>query len=48
MNSLFQIWWVFPAAIVFSSVAIATGISAALLCSPFFMQVVGLAPGQRR
>jgi len=46
MDSLFQLWWVFPSAIVFSTVAIATGISGALFFSPFFMLVVGLAPGQ--
>jgi len=39
-------WWVFPAAIVFSTVALASGVSGALFFSPFFMLVVGLAPAQ--
>ena len=46
MDSLFQLWWVFPAAIVFSMVAIASGISGALCFSPFFMMGVGLSPAQ--
>jgi hypothetical protein len=39
-------WWVFPAAIAFSTVAIAAGVSGALFFSPFFMLVVGLTPSQ--
>ncbi|WP_336328753.1 sulfite exporter TauE/SafE family protein [Halovenus sp. HT40] len=39
-------WWVFPAAIVFSGIALATGVSGALFFSPFFMLVVGLTPAQ--
>jgi uncharacterized membrane protein YfcA len=39
-------WWVFPAAIVFSTIALASGVSGALFFSPFFMLVVGLAPAQ--
>ncbi len=39
-------WWVFPAAIAFSTVAIASGVSGALFFSPFFMLVVGLTPSQ--
>jgi len=39
-------WWVFPASIVFSLVALAAGVSGALFFSPFFMLVVGLTPSQ--
>ena len=39
-------WWVFPASIVFSTVALASGVSGALFFSPFFMLGVGLAPAQ--
>jgi len=39
-------WWVFPAAIAFSTVALSSGVSGALFFSPFFMLVVGLAPAQ--
>jgi uncharacterized membrane protein YfcA len=39
-------WWVFPAAIVFSTIALASGVSGALFFSPFFMLGVGLAPAQ--
>nr|WP_309484892.1 sulfite exporter TauE/SafE family protein [Halorhabdus salina] len=39
-------WWVFPASIVFSMVALAAGVSGALFFSPFFMLAVGLAPAQ--
>jgi len=46
MDSLLQLWWILPAAIVFSTVAIASGVSGALFFSPFFMLVVGLSPGQ--
>ena len=45
MNFL-ELWWVFPAAIVFSTVAIGSGVSGALFFSPFFMLVVGLTPLQ--
>jgi len=41
-----ELWWVFPAAIVFSTVAIGSGVSGALFFSPFFMLVVGLTPVQ--
>lgn len=40
------IWWVLPAAVLFSSVAIASGVSGALFFAPFFMLVVGLSPAQ--
>lgn len=39
-------WWVFPAAIAFSAVALSSGVSGALFFSPFFMLVVGLTPAQ--
>jgi uncharacterized membrane protein YfcA len=39
-------WWVFPASIVFSLVALASGVSGALFFSPFFMLIVGLTPSQ--
>ena len=39
-------WWVFPASIVFSGIALASGVSGALFFSPFFMLVVGLTPSQ--
>ena len=39
-------WWVFPASIVFSTIALASGVSGALFFSPFFMLVVGLTPAQ--
>lgn len=39
-------WWVFPASILFSLVALASGVSGALFFSPFFMLVVGLTPSQ--
>ena len=46
MESLLQVWWVFPSAILFATVAIAAGVSGALFFTPFFMLVVGLSPGQ--
>jgi len=39
-------WWVFPASVVFSLVALAAGVSGALFFSPFFMIVVGLSAPQ--
>ncbi|WP_435064650.1 sulfite exporter TauE/SafE family protein [Halobaculum sp. EA56] len=39
-------WWVFPASVAFSSIALASGVSGALFFSPFFMLVVGLQPSQ--
>ena len=39
-------WWVFPASILFSMIAIGSGVSGALFFSPFFILVVGLAPAQ--
>jgi len=39
-------WWVFPASVVFATVALSSGVSGALFFSPFFMLVVGLTPSQ--
>ena len=39
-------WWVFPASILFSLIALASGVSGALFFSPFFMLGVGLTPAQ--
>lgn len=41
-----ELWWVFPAAVLFSTIAISSGVSGALFFSPFFMLVVGLSPAQ--
>jgi len=39
-------WWVFPASVLFATVALSSGVSGALFFSPFFMLVVGLTPSQ--
>lgn len=41
-----ELWWVFPAAVIFSTIAIGSGVSGALFFSPFFMLAVGLSPVQ--
>lgn len=46
MEAALGLWWVFPAAVLFSTVAIGSGVSGALFFSPFFMLVVGLSPAQ--
>lgn len=46
MQTFSELWWVLPASVVFSTVAIGSGVSGALFFSPFFMLVVGLAPAQ--
>ncbi|MFC7074088.1 sulfite exporter TauE/SafE family protein [Halovenus rubra] len=46
MDRFIAHWWVFPAAILFSTIALASGVSGALFFSPFFMLGVGLAPAQ--
>ena len=46
MQTFLELWWVLPVSVVFSTVAIASGVSGALFFSPFFMLVVGLAPAQ--
>jgi uncharacterized membrane protein YfcA len=45
-NRILTHWWVFPVSILFSAVALASGVSGALFFSPFFMLVVGLSPSQ--
>jgi len=39
-------WWIFPASVLFATIALASGVSGALFFSPFFILVVGLAPSQ--
>lgn len=39
-------WWVFPASILFSLIALAAGVSGALFFTPFFMLGVGLSQAQ--
>jgi uncharacterized membrane protein YfcA len=39
-------WWIFPASVLFATIALASGVSGALFFSPFFMLGVGLAPAQ--
>lgn len=46
MDRFLTHWWVFPAAIIFSTIALASGVSGALFFSPFFMLGVGLTPAQ--
>ena len=46
MQTFLELWWILPVSVVFSTVAIGTGVSGALFFSPFFMLVVGLAPAQ--
>ena len=46
VDTFLRHWWVFPASVLFSTVALASGVSGALFFSPFFMLVVGLAPAQ--
>jgi hypothetical protein len=46
MDAFWAHWWVFPASIAFSAVALSSGVSGALFFSPFFMLVVGLTPSQ--
>ena len=46
MQTFLELWWVLPVSVVFSTVAIGSGVSGALFFSPFFMLVVGLAPAQ--
>jgi len=44
VQTFLQLWWIFPTSIVFSTVAIGSGVSGALFFSPFFMLMVGLTP----
>ena len=46
MQTFLELWWVLPVSVVFSTVAIGSGVSGALFFSLFFMLVVGLAPAQ--
>lgn len=46
MGEFLALWWVFPAAVLFSAVAVGSGVSGALFFSPYFMLVVGLSPAQ--
>ena len=46
MAVFLELWWVFPVSILFSTIAIGSGVSGALFFSPFFMLVVGLSPVQ--
>lgn len=46
MEGVLELWWVFPAAVLFATVAVGSGVSGALFFSPFFMLVVGLSPAQ--
>ena len=45
-EEFFPLWWIFPSAVIFSTVAVSSGVSGALFFSPFFMLVVGLTPVQ--
>lgn len=46
MEQFLAHWWVFPASILFSTIALSSGVSGALFFSPFFILVVGLSPAQ--
>jgi len=46
LEGALALWWIFPAAVVFSTVAVGAGVSGALFFSPFFLLVVGLSPAQ--
>jgi uncharacterized membrane protein YfcA len=46
LEQVARVWYIFPVAVLFSTVALSTGISGALFFSPFFLMVVGLAPAQ--
>ena len=46
MNEFIELWWILPASVLFSTIAVGSGVSGALFFSPFFMLVVGLAPVQ--
>jgi uncharacterized membrane protein YfcA len=43
---IWELWWVFPAAVLFSFVGIGAGVSSALFFSPFFILIVGLSPAE--
>ncbi len=46
LGQVASVWYVFPVAVLFSTIALSSGISGALFFSPFFLLVVGLAPAQ--
>lgn len=46
IEEITSLWWVLPASVAFSTVAVGSGVSGALFFSPFFMLVVGLSPAQ--
>ncbi len=46
MEVWLELWWIFPIAILFATVAIGSGVSGALFFSPFFMLALGLSPAQ--
>jgi uncharacterized membrane protein YfcA len=46
MDQFLVHWWIFPAAILFSAVALGAGVSLALFFSPLFLLVVGLTPSR--
>ncbi len=46
LSTVLAHWWVLPVSIVFSTLAIGSGVSGALFFSPFFMYGVGLEPAQ--
>ena len=46
MEAWLELWWIFPVAILFATVAIGSGVSGALFFSPFFMLALGLTPAQ--
>ena len=46
MNEFVELWWILPPSVLFSTVAVGSGVSGALFFSPFFMLVVGLTPVQ--
>lgn len=46
MSEMLDLWWVFPTSVLFSTIAIGSGVSGALFFSPFFLLVVGLTPAE--
>ena len=46
MSEFLLLWWVLPTSVLFSTIAISSGVSGALFFSPF-MLVIGLAQSQR-
>lgn len=46
LSQALQVWWVLPVSVCIAIVALSSGISGALLFSPFFLLIVGLQPAQ--